>query len=201
MRYDNCMRYVIGLGNPGSRYEGTRHNVGQLALAWLVEQIQAPAFTSDKLVRARTTTIQLGEETATLLLPQTFMNRSGETVGYLKKQGMQPDQLVVVYDDVDLPVGELKVSYSRGDGGHNGLASIISAFGSKDFPRVRIGVARTNFWTGKTVRPGGAALPGHVLSRFTSGEQKKLMLVYPKVERALTLIVNDGVERAMNEVN
>jgi PTH1 family peptidyl-tRNA hydrolase len=196
------MYYLIGLGNPGQQYEHTRHNVGQLAVRAIADSQGAASWTPDKVAHALVTDLVMADTPIRALLPQTYMNQSGQTARYLKeKHGATPAEIIVVYDDVDLPLGEMKVSVGRGDGGHNGVKSVMSALGSKDFVRLRIGVSRTSFWTGKTVRPQGAALSRHVLARFSTSEIKKLETVYPKVEQALTLIVRDGVEKAMNVCN
>jgi PTH1 family peptidyl-tRNA hydrolase len=130
---------------------------------------------------------RVGDEEVVLLLPQTFMNDSGSAVKKLVKKG-EEEKLIVVYDDVDLPFGEIKLSFARGNGGHNGVRSIIDSLGTQDFIRVRIGVAQKSFFTGSLKRPKGEALAQFVLQKFSRGETKQLPEVLTKVrEKAMNL--------------
>lgn len=193
------MFYILGLGNPESKYDHTRHNVGRDLVRMVAGDVSWELSKHAKALLARGELAGLGVE---WLLPETYMNNSGDTARYVAdKHGAAPGEFVVIYDDVDLPLGEIKVSVGRGDGGHNGIKSIIGALKSKDFVRIRVGVARKSFWTGKARRPVGAALPRHVLSRFSGSEQKKVAEMASVVEKALQTIVKDGTERAMNEFN
>ncbi|MCA9363913.1 aminoacyl-tRNA hydrolase, partial [Candidatus Kaiserbacteria bacterium] len=177
------MWYVIGLGNPGDKYAGTRHNIGRDTLLVLRDEGSFGAWEFHKYAMAQSAKGELGGETVELVLPETFMNKSGDTVRYLvEKEGARAGQCVVVYDDVDLPFGEVKVSVGRGAGGHNGVQSIIDALGSREFVRVRIGIAGKSFWTGKVRRPkAGAPLTRHVLGMFSSSEREKLPTLYTEV--------------------
>jgi PTH1 family peptidyl-tRNA hydrolase len=193
------MKYIVSLGNPGKKYENTRHNVGWVALDYFIEQSGLPSlFTSSKYA-GRVSEGMIGNKEVTLLYPDTFMNKSGSAVKKLVPKG-QEDTLVVVYDDVDIPVGEIKVSFGRGDGGHNGIKSIVSSLGTKEFARVRIGIAPKSFF-GKTKRPKGARLPKHVLGDFKKREQNDLQEGLEKAKVAIELIVKDGVEKAMEKCN
>jgi len=131
--------------------------------------------------------------------PQTFMNESGRSVlWYMRKREEKPEHLVVVYDDVDLPVGSVRVSFNRGSGGHNGIKSIEQAFGTPAFTRIRIGVARKN-------EEGNALLPesrkDFVLSSFSVEDKKEIKSLSDKVMKIIKTIQKDGVEKAMNEFN
>ncbi|MEZ4200633.1 MAG: aminoacyl-tRNA hydrolase [Candidatus Paceibacterota bacterium] len=144
------MKHIIGLGNPGEKYIGTRHNVGRDFLLWLAEHESFSTWQTDRYAQAQCAEGNIKGEPMLLALPETFMNKSGETVRYLKdKQSLLPEHCILVYDDVDLPVGTFKISTDRGSGGHNGVQSVMDGLGSKSFVRVRIGVARTSFWTGE----------------------------------------------------
>lgn len=197
------MKYVIGLGNPGLQYDGTRHNVGRM----LVEKFAQGAgalFEGDKNARARMARAPAhGPHEIMYVLPETYMNRSGETAAYLTRAyGARPDDMIVVYDDLDLPLGTVRVAQARGNGGHNGIKSVADALGSKDFIRVRIGIAQTSFWTGKPKRPqGGDALSRFVLARFTRHERLTIEETAPRVRAVIEAIVTDGVAKAMNEYN
>lgn len=193
------MYYIVGLGNPGDKYKQTRHNVGRMSLEWLVSQGD---WEKSKHANALYSRGELSGEAIEFLLPETFMNKSGDTVRYVvTKHNATPEQFIAVHDDIDLPFGEIKVSVGKGAGGNNGVDSIIEALKSKDFVRVRIGIAPTSFWTGKVKRPAGHQLSSFVLKPFTSGELKKLEDVYPQVKEVLTCIVTEGVTKAMNRFN
>lgn len=200
--YVAIMFYILGLGNPGAQYEKTRHNVGRNVLLRLQTESGFADWQKSKHANALYSRGELNSQPVELLLPETFMNKSGDTVRYvIQKHNATPEEFIVIYDDVDLPLGEFKISSGRGDGGHNGIKSIIQALKSKDFIRIRIGVARKSFWTGKTIRPGGVALNKHVLGKFTSGEEKRLTALYTEMLPALELLINEGVEKAMNTYN
>jgi len=192
------MFYIIGLGNPGTQYARTRHNVGWMALDHLTT-LGLPAAVSSSKYAGRISEGVLGGEEVMLLYPDTFMNKSGSAVKKLVAKGDE-GQMVVVYDDVAIPVGEIKVSFGRGDGGHNGIKSIVDSMGTKEFARVRIGIAPKSFF-GKTKRPTGERLTKHVLGDFKKREQKELEEGLEKAQVAITLIVQDGVEKAMNILN
>ncbi len=192
------MLYIIGLGNPGKEYEHTRHNVGWMVLDYLVS-LSLPSPVSSSKYAGRISAGVLAGEEVMLLYPDTFMNKSGSAVKKLVPKG-QEGNLVVVYDDVDIPVGEIKVSFGRGDGGHNGIKSIVASLGTKEFTRVRIGIAPKSFF-GRTKRPTGDRLPKHVLGDFKRREQKDLQAGLEKARVAIETIVNEGVEKAMNDCN
>jgi len=192
------MYYIVGLGNPGEKYQNTRHNVGWMALDYLTTQ-GLPSPVSSGKYAGRISQGLLGGAEVTLLYPDTFMNKSGSAVKKLVPKG-EEENLVVVYDDVAIPVGEIKVSFARGDGGHNGIKSIVSSLGTKEFARVRVGIAPKSFF-GKTIRPKGARLPKHVLGDFKKREQKDLEEGLEKAKVAIEILLTDGVEKAMNVCN
>lgn len=196
------MIYVMGLGNPGSQYEGTRHNIGRASVERLAARASAE-WTRDKQANALLATASVGGTPATLALPETYMNRSGETAAYFTRaHGAAPEDIIVMYDDIDLPLGTVRIGKDRGDGGHNGIKSITSALKSKAFVRVRIGIAPTSFWTGKVKRPaGGGALERFVLSRFSRRERQTAEIAIDRACAAVDAIAADGVDRAMNAFN
>lgn len=195
------MRYIVPLGNPGDRYVETRHNVGWLAIDHVRRTRGWPDLIAEKKLSGRTTEGQLGSESVVVLYPDTFMNNSGAAVAKLvPKQAVE--DLIVLHDDIDLPFGQIKISQGRGGGGNNGVASIIQKVGAKNFVRIRIGIAPTSFWTGKTKRPrGGGPLERFVLQPFTSREVKQLPELFAVVDKALEVIIKDGVDAAMNQYN
>ncbi len=150
------MFYIVGLGNPGDKYKQTRHNVGRMMVEALKEDGSFSDWTKSKHANALYAHGEVGGGPAELILPETFMNKSGETVRYVvEKHEAKPEDFIVVHDDIDLPFGELKTGVGRGAGGNNGVESIIKHLGSKDFVRVRVGIAPRSFWTGEVKRPQG----------------------------------------------
>lgn len=181
------MLYIIGLGNPGEKYHYTKHNV-----AWLIFDafLYAP-WTYHKYMNADVKNDQLG----LFIKPQTFMNKSGEVVSYLKKElDFDPEHIVVVYDDIDLPFGIIKIGYDRGDGGHNGVKSITNHLGSRKSIRIRIGVSR-KLDDGRLIKP-------NVLGNFSPNEQELISKdLAPKVERIIQSLQKEGREKTMNIYN
>jgi PTH1 family peptidyl-tRNA hydrolase len=188
------MFYIVGLGNPGNKYDGTRHNIGR-DLVFVYGGGQEN-FTKHNYAEA----LVANSGECVWIAPETFMNKSGTSVRFYKeKEGAKPEQFILIYDDVDIPVGEVKVSVGRGAGGHNGVADVIGALGSKDFARIRVGIAPVSFWTGAARRPeGGAPMTRHVLGPFSSRERKKIDEVERKVRTIIDTIVTDGIAAAMN---
>lgn len=181
------MLYIIGLGNPGEKYKYTRHNV-----AWLVlDTIAESGWHHHKYMNADVKSDQDG----LLIKPQTFMNNSGEVISFIKKEiDFAPEHIVVVYDDVDLSFGAIRVSYDRGDGGHNGVKSIIQHLGSKKCIRIRIGISRL-LNDGRIIKP-------NVLGVFPESERKEIEdTITPQVERIITSLAMEGREKTMNRYN
>jgi len=197
----SLMFYIVGLGNPGSEYEHTRHNVGFLALDYIVDSLQLGTPTKAGHLEGRYSTGKICGKEVGLLYPETFMNNSGNSIKKLVSKD-ELHNLVVLYDDVALPFGSIKVSFDRGDGGHNGLKSIIGVMGSKEFVRVRIGVGPVSFWTGKPKLLSGDALPRYVLGKFTTKERTQLSEeILVDVQKAVCEIVREGYVKAMNTYN
>ncbi len=195
------MKYVVPLGNPGDRYKDTRHNVGWLAMDHVIGSHSWPGLIEDKQMSGRSTGGRVGAEPVAILYPDTYMNNSGAAVLKFVPKNEMAD-LIVLHDEIDLPFGEIKISHGRGAGGNNGVKSIIEKTGSKEFVRIRIGIAPTSFWTGKVKRPaGGGPLERFVLKPFTPSERKELPELFEKVDAALQTIVEKGVEAAMNQYN
>ncbi|MFT7644453.1 MAG: PTH1 family peptidyl-tRNA hydrolase [Candidatus Paceibacteria bacterium] len=195
------MFYVVGLGNPGEKYQTTRHNVGWSALDCVLDKLLFSNLTESRSLSGRVSVGVIKNEEVTVLYPNTFMNNSGSAAAKLVPK-KEIEKLVVVHDDIDLPFGELKIVQGRGSGGNNGVQSIIDKLDSKEFVRVRIGIASKSFWTRKVKRPaGGGPLERFVLKPFSNKEQKQLPEVFGQVQKALEIIISDGVEAAMSEIN
>jgi PTH1 family peptidyl-tRNA hydrolase len=194
------MYYIVGLSNPGKEYEHTRHNVGFAVLEHFAERNSFSSWHDKSAYSGTVAEGSVGGEELVLLKPHTFMNDSGSAVKKLVKKG-EEEKLIVVYDDVDLPFGEIKLSFSRGNGGHNGVRSIIDTLGTPDFVRVRLGVAQKSLFTGSLKRPKGEALAQFVLGTFSRGETKQLPDVLTRASEAIETIVKEGRERAANKFN
>lgn len=195
------MYYIVGLGNPGKEYENTRHNIGWLVCDYVRAQAGLPPLIENKAVSGRTTEGTIGTEKVSILYPDTFMNNSGTAVAkFVPRQDVT--NLIVIHDDIDLPFGEIKLGKDRGDGGNNGVKSIIAKLGTKDFIRIRVGIAPKSFWTGGVKRPkGGGPLERYVLKPFTKGEEAKLKEIKERAYGALQEILQNGLPAAMNKFN
>jgi PTH1 family peptidyl-tRNA hydrolase len=193
------MFYIVGLGNPGAKYEKTRHNAGWWVLDACVAAWELPEPVLRKRIDGRVSDgLVLGEE-VTVLYPETFMNNSGAAVAKIVPKDAV-SQLILVYDDVDMPVGSLKISFGNGAGGHNGVASVIERLGTKDFVRVRIGVSPTSE-AGATLRPQGEDLAAYVLAKVPAAEMKQYKETVVRALEAIEMIMTEGKERAMNKFN
>jgi peptidyl-tRNA hydrolase, PTH1 family len=182
-----AIQLVVGLGNPGEEYRGTRHNVGFEVVELLATDRWRKGF-AGQWIRA-----QICGRPLMLLRPATYMNRSGLSVGhYVRWQQLGCDEIMVICDDLDLPLGRLRLRPSGSSGGHKGLESIGRELGTFDFARLRIGIGRP---------PEGCPPEEYVLSRFTAGERSLLEDVLDLAGRVVGSVVGCGVETAMNQYN
>ena len=188
---------VVGLGNPGEKYAGTRHNVGFMALERLAKR-QAGSFKQQSKFHGLLAEVGQGAERLRLLMPQTYMNDSGRSIrAALDWFGFEPAQMLILVDDMDLPLGRLRLRLSGGAGGHNGLRSTIAHLGGQEFPRLRIGIGAPAL---NPVERKQRTV-GHVLGRFAAAEQPVLDEVIDEVLSGLDLIQRLGFERAGNRLN
>ena len=179
---------IVGLGNPGGEYSSTRHNVGFEVIRVLSERHRIPLKT--RKFEANFGTGRVGDAEVCLIRPMTYMNLSGKAVGALARHfSVSPDRIVVVFDDMDLPVARVQLKPFGGPGTHNGMKSLVQHIG-KEFPRVRIGI-------GKPVVAG----IDHVLSHFDRDEIPLIREAIEKAGDACEAVVREGVENAMNLVN
>jgi PTH1 family peptidyl-tRNA hydrolase len=183
------MKVVVGLGNPGSSYARSRHNVG----FWVVDRLaerHGMRF-SKREYKSQMAKGTIGSENVVLLKPQTFMNASGEAVGRARRDlRLDPQEFVIVYDDLDLPVGKVRVKANSGAGGHHGVESIIEALGSKSFPRVRIGIGR----------PAGDPI-GYLLDPTPGEDFRLLRASVDQAADAVETVLDRGTGAAMNRFN
>lgn len=195
------MFLITGLGNPGKEYANTRHNVGWVALDKCADIWIADSWKKSKNANAEYSHATICGVSAELIKPQTFMNNSGRSVRYaLDKHEVSPEEIIILYDDVDIARGSFKISQGRGDGGHNGIKSIISHVGSKDFVRIRIGVAPINLF-GQKVQKSGRARQNFVMAQMSKKEQSLLHDTATDIARAIQVVVGEGIAEAMNKYN
>lgn len=184
-------RLIIGLGNPGTSYEKTRHNMGFLALKAFAAE-KKMSFRQNSKVSAATSQGIVDEKKVMMMLPLTYMNSSGEAVRQCLQEWSVPlPHLLVVCDDVALPFGKLRLRRAGSAGGHNGLKSIEEHLGSRLYPRLRIGVGENK----------ENDLADHVLGRFTEEEQKELPNILERASKALEMWVSLGMDAAMAYIN
>ncbi len=195
------MYILVGLGNPGEEYDDTRHNTGRSVLEAVRKKYDFSQWIADKKLKAQSAKGKIGKEMVTLIMPDTFMNKSGSAVTPLIKNEKQALRLIIVHDDLDLALGKFKISFNRGAGGHRGVESIIRAIKTEKFIRIRIGISPANS-KGVVKKPKGEEAVGNfILGKFKKPEAEALKKVSKKVSGAVEMIIGEGVERAMGEYN
>lgn len=186
------IKLIVGLGNPGLEYDGTRHNVGFMVLDRLLTNPPFERFEEKHIANSIVFTGNFRGRALMLQKPQTFMNSSGEAVALIaRKQGLSPESILVVYDDMDLPLGRLRFREGGSDGGHNGIKSIIAELGSATFKRFRLGIGRPT--TPKTI--------DYVLSKFEERDIETLKTVLITSVDAVCTVLTGGMSLAMNKFN
>lgn len=193
---------IVGLGNPGTKYGNTRHNIGFMAVDSLAE---ANSINLSRYVFKRELNKKdfeslwgkgsINDKEIVLLKPQTYMNLSGEAVKLLADYfRIEPKDILVIYDDIDLELGSIRIRLSGGSGGHRGMQSIIEHLGTNDFPRIRLGIGRPN-------EQGQGDVADYVLSSFDTEEKDLLQQTLNRAKEAVEVILKDGIEKAMNRFN
>lgn len=189
---------IVGLGNPDGEYTGTRHNIGRDIVRAFATKNGASDFVLNKKNESLVTKISLGEHTVQCVLPETFMNKSGRAVSAFIKSVSLAKNLIVVHDELDLPLGAVKIVFDRGSGGHKGVESIQRALKTKAFARVRVGIAKpTAKGTAKKLKDEDKVV-ALVLGKPKGDEQKELRAVEKHVVEALGALVEHGLQFAMN---
>ena len=184
---------IVGLGNPESKYDQTRHNIGFDAVDSLAQAWSLPWKENKRFQGLIAEGISPYGNKIRLLKPLTYMNRSGQSVrAVIDWYKIAPGSVLVIYDDMDLPIGRLRIRRSGSAGGHNGMKSIISHLGSQDFPRLRIGIGKSD---------GKRHTIGHVLGKFAPEEKKVIQEMLDISVNAVEKSLKEGVEKAMNIYN
>ena len=193
------MKLIVGLGNPGYLYTRNRHNVGFMCVSHLAKTRDIRF--DKKQAQARTGMGSIAGKRVVLARPQTFMNASGESVGALiRKLNIDPADLIVIHDDLDLPVGKIRLRLGGSSGGHKGIDSIIARTGTRDFYRIRVGIGRPDTAEGSAAEKEETVI-SYVLSDFTAEEKKIIEQTLPSVSEAITCLLVQGLEAAMNKYN
>jgi PTH1 family peptidyl-tRNA hydrolase len=186
------MKLVVGLGNPGREYAGTRHNAGAMCVRALADLLHVSLERKSRL--AELASASHAGHAMVLAVPRTYVNTSGGAVsGLLQREGVKPKDLIVVYDDLAIPLGLIRVRASGSAGGHNGVKSVIAALGTEDFPRVRIGIGQP--------RTADFDQISFVLGRFSASEKRVFTVSLASACDAILCMVSEGVAEAMNRYN
>ncbi|MGR9046274.1 MAG: aminoacyl-tRNA hydrolase [Gammaproteobacteria bacterium] len=183
------IKLIVGLGNPGRQYEKTRHNAG----FWFLDGMQNQCWARESRFNGEVSTCHVAGQNVFLLKPDTFMNRSGMAVGKLARfYRYSPEEILVVHDELDLKVGEVRLKKDGGHAGHNGLRDIIASLGARDFVRLRVGIGRPQ---------NGQNVADYVLSDASKADRQQIDDVFERVYRHLDLIVGGDFDRAMNALH
>ena len=184
------MKVIVGLGNPGAEYERSRHNAGFLVLDRLAER-HGLRF-NQKRANSRVARGRVDDRELVLAKPETYMNLSGRAVqGLLMQHGVKPRDLLVVYDDFDLPLGTLRIRQRGGPGTHNGMRSIVQSIGSQEFPRLRVGIGAAEVQTARD----------YVLDDFSANDWTTFQTARDRAVEAIETYLRHGLTAAMNRFN
>lgn len=211
------MKIIVGLGNPGEKYEGTRHNIGFSTLDHLLkkyEPLSNSTWEDNKKTKSHIKKVKIGNIPTLLAKPQTYMNNSGLAVTLLLQYfKVEPQDLIVINDELDLPLGKLQIKFGGGSAGHNGIESILATLGTDRFMRIRMGIGHPH---SKIVNPtNGDGVPGrqkiklrhddsvskYVISNFTEEEHKEVRTMKKQVQKNLELILQNGIDSFMSKYN
>ena len=184
------VKLVVGLGNPGDEYAGTRHNIGFMVIDRLLRD---QAVKVKRQCQSDVAEYLVGSKSVLLQKPLTYMNCSGDAVKKLcRRKKIKPSEVLVIYDDLDIKPGRLRIRFGGGSGGHNGIKSMTARFGSADYGRIKVGIGR----------PGSVAdVVDYVLQNFSENEESLIKSVIEKTAEAVLMLCNEGYEAAMNTFN
>lgn len=192
---------IMGLGNPGTEYEKTRHNAGRMAVELLAKQEEFDDFVFNKKANALIAEGKIGKEKVTLVLPETMMNNSGKSAAALVKSIKAAKDLLVIQDDLDLPLGTIKMVFARGSGGHKGIESIMRAIKTDAFARIRIGISGEGKRNQAKKVQGEEKVINHVIGKFKPSEESDLKKILKKAAEAGRLFATESIEAATQFAN
>ena len=192
---------IVGLGNPEPKYNQTRHNIGFAAIDAISRNWHIPVTENRKFQGQFGEGLALGSKKIRILKPLTYMNRSGESIQAVTSwYKLLPESVLVIYDDMDLPLGKIRLRLSGSAGGHNGMKSTISHLNSQNFPRLRIGIGKPKNLPNNSNNDDGSTV-SHVLGKFSPQEAKLIDPILAFVVECVELTLKQGVEKAMNRCN
>lgn len=200
------MKIIVGLGNPGQKYDRTRHNIGFETLDFLLkkyESVDKSNWEEDKKTKSLTKKIEIKKNTALLAKPLTYMNNSGMAVSLLiTYYKLKPTDVIVIHDELDLPLGKIQVRFGGGTAGHNGLESIIKSIGTDKFLRIRMGVGKPMRVNGKKFDiKNGKTIDNYVLQEFLENEHHEVRTMIKHVQKNLELLLEHGFDTFMSKFN
>lgn len=200
------MKIIIGLGNPGEKYIGTRHNIGFVTLDYLLkkyEPVDKTSWENDKKSTALIKKVNVANENVLLAKPQTFMNNSGNSVAKLTNFfKIEAKDVIIIHDELDLPLGKMQIKFGGGSAGHNGIESVINSLGTDKFLRIRMGI-------GKPLRIEGdryhkkhtRTIEDYVLQQFDESEHHEVRTMIKHIQKNLVLLLEHGIEQYMSKYN
>lgn len=200
--YDIIITMIIfGLGNPGEDYTKTRHNVGRILLTEIAKKFNFSDWKNESKYKLEKSKGEINGEKFEFILPNTYMNESGQVASFLIKDKKKLSKLIIIYDDIDLPFGSYKISFNKSSGGHNGLNSIIKKLKTQEFLRIRIGLSPVTP-KGKIKKPKGEdAVVKFLLGNFREGDLKEIKKLSKKIAEILEVISREGKDKAMSLYN
>jgi peptidyl-tRNA hydrolase, PTH1 family len=193
------MYTIVGLGNPGEEYRESRHNTGRMVALFIAKKAEIELIPNKKFA-GQYGKGEIEGESVQIILPDTFMNKSGKSVSEAVKSKKAAEKLVVIYDDLDLPVGKMKISFNRSSGGHKGLESIIRVLKTEAFIRIRIGISPVTP-SGKIKKPlGDEKVLKHVMAKFSPKEFDEVKKIFKKSDEFIRLLILKDLSTAMSQI-
>ena len=195
------MKLIVGLGNPGEKYQNTRHNLGFEIVEHFRKKVNAPEFSFNKKFNSEISDIRRSDDQIILIRPQTFMNNSGSATSALANYyKVDPKDIIVVYDELDLPLGQIKIRLGGSAAGHHGVENIIQTLGTDQFLRLRAGIGSLRTLSSEHHQDHRVA-EKYVVESFTSGEVNKVKHLVKQATEALELLLEEGLDKAQNQYN
>lgn len=199
------MKIIVGLGNPGEKYEGTRHNIGFATLDHLLkkyEPVEKSVWEDNKKTKSQIKKLTIGTFPILLAKPQTFMNNSGMALSLLTQYfKIKPEEVIIIHDDLDLPLGKIQIRFGGGSAGHNGIESVIEALGTDKFTRIRMGIGHPRGKNPIDEVRSHDSVSNYVVSHFSEGEHKDVRTMIKHVQKNLELLLEHGIETFMSRYN